>query len=157
MGYALVLVRSASLNLEAFARATGVHPDLFAGSSPWASSTPTATPPASCGSPPASWRSWAGSSGSARDSGSTTRPSGWSPTCWTGSRYSKRPCGRPDGREGEHGPQAPDAKVAGSTFTGREVETRIGRALVAGDVRDGAVIRAALADGGFAVTYENPA
>jgi chaperone modulatory protein CbpM len=28
MGYALVLVRSASLNLEAFARATGTHPDL---------------------------------------------------------------------------------------------------------------------------------
>ena len=29
MGYALVLVRSASLNLEAFARATGTHPDLI--------------------------------------------------------------------------------------------------------------------------------
>ena len=28
MGYALVLVRSASLNLEAFALATGTHPDL---------------------------------------------------------------------------------------------------------------------------------
>ena len=28
MGYALVLVRSVSLNLEAFARATGTHPDL---------------------------------------------------------------------------------------------------------------------------------
>ena len=28
MGYALVLVRSARLNLEAFARATGAHPDL---------------------------------------------------------------------------------------------------------------------------------
>ena len=28
MGYALVVVRSASLNLEAFARATGAHPDL---------------------------------------------------------------------------------------------------------------------------------
>ncbi len=28
MGYALVLVRSASLNLEALARATGTHPDL---------------------------------------------------------------------------------------------------------------------------------
>jgi hypothetical protein len=28
VGYALVLVRSASLNLEAFARATGTHPDL---------------------------------------------------------------------------------------------------------------------------------
>ena len=28
MAYALVLVRSARLNLEAFARATGAHPDL---------------------------------------------------------------------------------------------------------------------------------
>jgi chaperone modulatory protein CbpM len=28
VGYALVLVRSASLNLEAFARMTGTHPDL---------------------------------------------------------------------------------------------------------------------------------
>ena len=28
MGYALVLVRSASLNLDAFARETGTHPDL---------------------------------------------------------------------------------------------------------------------------------
>jgi chaperone modulatory protein CbpM len=28
VGYALVLVRSASLNLAAFARATGAHPDL---------------------------------------------------------------------------------------------------------------------------------
>ena len=29
MGYALVLVRSARLNMEAFARATGTHPDLI--------------------------------------------------------------------------------------------------------------------------------
>ena len=29
MGYALVLVRSARLNLEAFAQATGAHPDLI--------------------------------------------------------------------------------------------------------------------------------
>ena len=29
MGYALVLVRPARLNLEAFARATGTHPDLI--------------------------------------------------------------------------------------------------------------------------------
>ena len=29
MGYALVLVRSARLNLDAFARATGTHPDLI--------------------------------------------------------------------------------------------------------------------------------
>jgi ATP-dependent Clp protease ATP-binding subunit ClpB len=39
----------------------------------------------------------------------------------------------------------------------RAVETRIGRALVAGDVRDGAVIRVGLADGALAVTYDNPA
>jgi ATP-dependent Clp protease ATP-binding subunit ClpB len=42
-------------------------------------------------------------------------------------------------------------------FISREVETRIGRALVAGDVRDGAVIRVGLADGELAVTYGNPA
>jgi len=42
-------------------------------------------------------------------------------------------------------------------FISREVETRIGRALVAGDVRDGAVIRVGLADGEIAVTYDNPA
>ncbi len=42
-------------------------------------------------------------------------------------------------------------------FISREVETRIGRALVAGDVRDGAVIRVGLADGQITVTYENPA
>jgi WhiB family transcriptional regulator, redox-sensing transcriptional regulator len=39
----------------------------------------------------------------------------------------------------------------------RAVETRIGRALVAGDVGDGAAIRVDLADGELAVTYENPA
>jgi ATP-dependent Clp protease ATP-binding subunit ClpB len=42
-------------------------------------------------------------------------------------------------------------------FISREVETRIGRALVAGDVRDGAVIRVGLTDGELAVTYDNPA
>ena len=42
-------------------------------------------------------------------------------------------------------------------FISREVETPIGRALVAGDVRDGAVIRVGLADGEIAVTYENSA
>src|SRR5499433_453649 len=42
-------------------------------------------------------------------------------------------------------------------FISREVETRIGRALVAGDARDGAVIRVGLADGELAVTYDNPA
>ena len=40
-------------------------------------------------------------------------------------------------------------------FIGHEVETRIGRALLAGDVRDGAVIRIGYADGELDVTYEN--
>jgi ATP-dependent Clp protease ATP-binding subunit ClpB len=39
----------------------------------------------------------------------------------------------------------------------QEVETRIGRALLAGDVLDGAVIRIGYMDGGLTVTYENPA
>jgi ATP-dependent Clp protease ATP-binding subunit ClpB len=34
---------------------------------------------------------------------------------------------------------------------------RIGRALVASDVRDGALIRVGMADGELTVTYENPA
>jgi ATP-dependent Clp protease ATP-binding subunit ClpB len=38
-------------------------------------------------------------------------------------------------------------------FIAHEVETRIGRALLAGDVRDGAVIRVGLADGELSVTY----
>jgi ATP-dependent Clp protease ATP-binding subunit ClpB len=42
-------------------------------------------------------------------------------------------------------------------FIGREVETRIGRALLADDVRDGAVIRIGYAAGGLSVSYENPA
>src|SRR5689334_8253251 len=41
-------------------------------------------------------------------------------------------------------------------FIAREVETRIGRALLAGDARDGAVTRVELIDGELAVTYENP-
>jgi ATP-dependent Clp protease ATP-binding subunit ClpB len=41
-------------------------------------------------------------------------------------------------------------------FIAREVETRIGRALIAGDVRDGAVIRVDLADSGLTVSYHNP-
>jgi len=41
-------------------------------------------------------------------------------------------------------------------FIAREVETRIGRALLAGDVEDGAVIRLDLADGELVVHYENP-
>jgi ATP-dependent Clp protease ATP-binding subunit ClpB len=40
-------------------------------------------------------------------------------------------------------------------FIAREVETRIGRALLAGDVRDGAEIRVGLVGGDLAVTYEN--
>jgi ATP-dependent Clp protease ATP-binding subunit ClpB len=40
-------------------------------------------------------------------------------------------------------------------FISREVETRIGRALLAGDVRDGAVIRIRYADGEVAVSHEN--
>ena len=41
-------------------------------------------------------------------------------------------------------------------FIAREVETRIGRALLAGDVRDGAVIRVGYTDGELTVSYENP-
>ncbi|HUK71338.1 MAG TPA: ATP-dependent chaperone ClpB [Streptosporangiaceae bacterium] len=41
-------------------------------------------------------------------------------------------------------------------FIAREVETRIGRALLAGDVRDGAVIRIGVHEGEIVVTYENP-
>jgi ATP-dependent Clp protease ATP-binding subunit ClpB len=40
-------------------------------------------------------------------------------------------------------------------FISREVETRIGRALLAGDVLDGAVIRVGYDDGKLAVSYEN--
>ena len=42
-------------------------------------------------------------------------------------------------------------------FISREVETRIGRALLSGDILDGAVIRAGYADGELTVGYENPA
>ena len=38
----------------------------------------------------------------------------------------------------------------------REVETRIGRALLAGDARDGAVIRVGYAEGELTVSYQNP-
>ena len=41
-------------------------------------------------------------------------------------------------------------------FIAREAETRIGRALLAGDVRDGAVIRVNYTNGELAVSYENP-
>ncbi|HEX3921682.1 MAG TPA: ATP-dependent chaperone ClpB [Streptosporangiaceae bacterium] len=42
-------------------------------------------------------------------------------------------------------------------FIAREVETRIGRALLAGDVRGGAVVNVGYTDGELAVTYQNPA
>ncbi|MGZ6858687.1 MAG: ATP-dependent chaperone ClpB [Blastococcus sp.] len=42
-------------------------------------------------------------------------------------------------------------------FIAREVETRIARALLTGDVRDGATIRITLAEGELAVQYANPA
>ena len=41
-------------------------------------------------------------------------------------------------------------------FIARDVETRIARALVAGDVRDDAVIRVGVAEGEITVSYENP-
>jgi ATP-dependent Clp protease ATP-binding subunit ClpB len=42
-------------------------------------------------------------------------------------------------------------------FISREVETRIGRALLSGDILDGAVIRIGYADGDLTVSYENKA
>jgi ATP-dependent Clp protease ATP-binding subunit ClpB len=42
-------------------------------------------------------------------------------------------------------------------FISREVETRIGRALLTGDILDGAVIRVGYTDGELVVGYENPA
>jgi ATP-dependent Clp protease ATP-binding subunit ClpB len=41
-------------------------------------------------------------------------------------------------------------------FIAREVETRIGRALLAGDARDGAVIRVDYTNSELTVSYENP-
>ncbi|MEV0408137.1 ATP-dependent chaperone ClpB [Actinoallomurus sp. NPDC050550] len=41
-------------------------------------------------------------------------------------------------------------------FIAHEVETRIGRALLSGDILDGAVIRVDLEDGELEVSYENP-
>jgi ATP-dependent Clp protease ATP-binding subunit ClpB len=41
-------------------------------------------------------------------------------------------------------------------FIARQVETRIGRALLGGDVRDGAVIRVAVEEGDLVVGFENP-
>ncbi|HEX4255721.1 MAG TPA: AAA family ATPase, partial [Streptosporangiaceae bacterium] len=41
-------------------------------------------------------------------------------------------------------------------FISREVETRIGRALLAGDITDGAVIRIGYTGGDLTVSYENP-
>ena len=41
-------------------------------------------------------------------------------------------------------------------FIAREVETRIGRALLTGEIRDGAVIRVGYTGGELTVSYENP-
>jgi ATP-dependent Clp protease ATP-binding subunit ClpB len=41
-------------------------------------------------------------------------------------------------------------------FISREVETRIGRALLSGDIRDGAVIQVDAVGGELVVTYSNP-
>jgi ATP-dependent Clp protease ATP-binding subunit ClpB len=41
-------------------------------------------------------------------------------------------------------------------FIAHEVETRIGRALLGGDIADGATIRVELSNGALTVTYENP-
>jgi ATP-dependent Clp protease ATP-binding subunit ClpB len=41
-------------------------------------------------------------------------------------------------------------------FIAHEVETRIGRALLSGDVRDGATIRVDWREGDLTVTYDNP-
>jgi ATP-dependent Clp protease ATP-binding subunit ClpB len=41
-------------------------------------------------------------------------------------------------------------------FISHELETRIGRALIGGDVRDGATIRIELADGELEVGFDNP-
>jgi ATP-dependent Clp protease ATP-binding subunit ClpB len=41
-------------------------------------------------------------------------------------------------------------------YIAREVETPVARALVAGDVRDGAVIKVGLTDGKLAISYDNP-
>jgi ATP-dependent Clp protease ATP-binding subunit ClpB len=42
-------------------------------------------------------------------------------------------------------------------FIGREVETRIGRALLTGDIRDGTVIRVGYSGGELTVSYDNSA
>ena len=41
-------------------------------------------------------------------------------------------------------------------FIARNMETRIGRALLAGDVEEGAVIRVDAPEGEITVSYENP-
>jgi ATP-dependent Clp protease ATP-binding subunit ClpB len=41
-------------------------------------------------------------------------------------------------------------------FIAHEVETRIGRALLSGDIRDGAVIHVDRREGDLVVTYDNP-
>ena len=43
-----------------------------------------------------------------------------------------------------------------SSLIARQVETRIGRALLAGEVRDGAVIHIGYTGGELTVSYQNP-
>ena len=67
-----------------------------AGSSPSACSTPHRDAAGRALVPPQPARRGGPDAAAARRaSRSTTRPSGWSPTCSTGSRYSKRPCAPP--------------------------------------------------------------
>jgi ATP-dependent Clp protease ATP-binding subunit ClpB len=42
-------------------------------------------------------------------------------------------------------------------YIARQVETPVARALVAGDVRDGAVVKVGLTDGKLTISYDNPA
>jgi ATP-dependent Clp protease ATP-binding subunit ClpB len=41
-------------------------------------------------------------------------------------------------------------------FISHELETRIGRALIGGEVQDGATIRVELAEGDLVIDFENP-
>ena len=76
MGYALVLVRSASLNLEAFARATGTHPDLVRRLVALGILDANRDAAGELWFAPSQVAVMVGCSGSGQDSGSTTLPSG---------------------------------------------------------------------------------